>query len=65
LVTKTIAGVTGAWYEIDLTGYLQQQKSVGATVVTLLLRNTVARRPGRTNPRAYESQTTAPHRAAV
>jgi unsaturated chondroitin disaccharide hydrolase len=42
LVTKTITGTTAAWYELDLTAYLQQQKSVGATVVTLLLRNAVA-----------------------
>jgi mannose/cellobiose epimerase-like protein (N-acyl-D-glucosamine 2-epimerase family) len=42
LVTKTIAGTTAAWYEIDLTTYVQQRKAAGATAVTLLLRNAIA-----------------------
>lgn len=40
LASKSVSGTAGAWYEFDLTGYLQQQKAAGATSVTLILRNT-------------------------
>jgi hypothetical protein len=36
--TGTVSGTTGTWYEVDLTGFLQQQKAAGATAVTFVLR---------------------------
>ena len=35
----TVANVTGAWYELDLTAWLQSQKALGRTSVTLMLKN--------------------------
>jgi hypothetical protein len=39
LASQTVSGTTATWYEFDLTSYLQQLKSTGATSVTLVLRN--------------------------
>jgi hypothetical protein len=38
LGTAGITGTTAKWYEIDITAFLQQQRTVGAAAVTLVLR---------------------------
>ncbi|HEV2295525.1 MAG TPA: DNRLRE domain-containing protein [Tepidisphaeraceae bacterium] len=38
LATKTISGTGSAWYEWDITNYLQQLKNAGATAVTFALK---------------------------
>jgi hypothetical protein len=40
LATTTIAGTTAQFYDWDITTYLQQQKALGKTAVTLVLRAT-------------------------
>jgi hypothetical protein len=40
LVTASVSGTTGRWYEFDITSYLRQQKAAGATVVAFALRAT-------------------------
>jgi hypothetical protein len=40
LSTTTIAGTTAKFYDWDITSYLQQQKALGRTAVTLVLRAT-------------------------
>ena len=41
LVTKTVSGTTGTWYEFDVMNYLKQQKAAGATAVTFVLKATL------------------------
>jgi hypothetical protein len=38
----TVSGATAAWYELDLTAFLQAEKSAGRNLVTLVLRNPTA-----------------------
>ncbi|HTK78127.1 MAG TPA: DNRLRE domain-containing protein, partial [Gemmataceae bacterium] len=42
LATKTVSGTTGTWYEFDVTSYLRQQRSAGATAVSFALAGTTA-----------------------
>lgn len=37
---QTVGDTTGAWYEFDVTSYLQQQKNAGEEFVTFVLMNT-------------------------
>jgi len=39
LATRTISDTTARWYEWDLTSYLKQQKALGKSSVTLILKN--------------------------
>ena len=39
LGTLTVTGLTAAWYELDLTAFLQAERAAGRTLVTLVLRN--------------------------
>lgn len=39
LASVTVAGATGAWYEFDLTAYLQTERAAGRTVVSFRLIN--------------------------
>lgn len=42
LVSGVVSGTAGKWYELDLTGYVQQQKSAGASAITLVLKASAA-----------------------
>src|SRR5690349_3051346 len=39
MANVTVQGVSDAWYEFDVTSYLQQQKTAGATQVSFGLKN--------------------------
>jgi hypothetical protein len=41
LATDTVTGTTGAWYDYDITNYLKQQKTAGATAVAFALKSTI------------------------
>ena len=55
LATKSVTGLTGAWYEYDVTSYLRQQRAAGATAVSFALagrrRARATRRSTATRPR--------------
>jgi hypothetical protein len=40
LDTIAVGGTTGAWYELNLTAYAQQQRSAGQTVISVVLKGT-------------------------
>jgi hypothetical protein len=37
--SASVAGTTPKWYEIDLTSYVQQQKTAGATTISIAIKN--------------------------
>lgn len=39
LATTSLTGVTGRWYEWDLTAFLQGEKAAGRSQVTLVMRS--------------------------
>src|SRR5688500_10008851 len=39
LATLTVNNATGAWYEVDVTSFVQAQKAAGNSAVSVLLRN--------------------------
>jgi hypothetical protein len=41
LASGSVVGMTAAWYELDLTSFLQQQRAAGAASVTLVLKAAV------------------------
>ena len=40
LVSATVSGTTGKWYEVDLTAFLKAEKAAGRNMVTIVLRAT-------------------------
>ncbi len=45
LGTKTVTGTTYAWYELDVTAYIQQELNAGRRIITLALHDTANTNP--------------------
>ena len=45
LATLTVNNETAAWYEVDVTSFVQAQKAAGNTAVSVLLRNPTSAAP--------------------
>jgi hypothetical protein len=60
IVTGTITETTGAWYEFDVTSYIQQRKTAGATLVSLGVKSGVLSDEGQSSFNARNATANKP-----